>query len=66
MQEVERFNRLLNIVHTSLSDVDKAIKGLVVMSEGLEAVYNAFLINQVPTLWSQKGRFLSTKTLFIK
>ena len=63
LQEVERFNRLLRIVHGSLADLEKAIKGLVVMSEGLEAVFGAFLTNQVPLIWSQKGGFLSTKTL---
>ncbi|CRK89849.1 CLUMA_CG003435, isoform A [Clunio marinus] len=63
LQEVERFNKLLKNVHNSLNDVEKAIKGLAVMSESLEAVYDAFLINTVPTLWSQKGGFLSTKTL---
>lgn len=62
-QEVERFNRLLKIVHSSLSDLDKAIKGFVVMSEALEAVFEAFLNNQVPLIWSQKGGFLSTKSL---
>lgn len=63
LQEVERFNKLLKIVHTSLSDLEKAIKGFVVMSEGLEAVFEAFLNNRVPQIWSQKGGFLSTKTL---
>lgn len=63
LQEVERFNRLLKIVHGSLSDLEKAIKGFVVMSEALEAVFEAFLNNQVPLVWSQKGGFLSTKSL---
>lgn len=31
----------------SLQDVQKAIKGLVVMSEDLEMVYTSFLNNQV-------------------
>lgn len=63
LQEVERFNKLLKIVYNSLNDLEKAIKGLVVMSEALEAVFDAFLSNQVPEVWSQKGGFLSTKTL---
>lgn len=63
LQEVERFNKLLRIVHGSLNDLEKAIKGLVVMSESLEAVFEAFLNNRVPTVWSAKGGFLSTKTL---
>lgn len=63
LQEVERFNKLLKIIHSSLSELEKAIKGIVVMSEGLEAVYDAFFVNQVPAVWSQKGGFLSTKSL---
>lgn len=63
LQEVERFNKLLLKVHSGLNDVEKAIKGLAVMSEALEEIYDAFLINQVPPVWSQKGGFLSTKML---
>jgi len=32
MQEVERFNLLISIIKRSLSDLQKAIKGTVVMS----------------------------------
>ena len=63
LQEVERFNKLLKIIHGSLSELEKAIKGFVVMSENLEKVFEAFLNNRVPLIWSQKGGFLSTKTL---
>lgn len=37
---------------TSLETLNKAIAGLVVMSEEMEKVYNSFLNNQVPSLWS--------------
>lgn len=37
---------------TSLDTLNKAIAGLVVMSEEMEKVYNSFLNNQVPSLWS--------------
>nr|XP_036867942.1 dynein heavy chain 6, axonemal [Manis javanica] len=51
-QEVDRFNSLLKLTHTSLETLNKAIAGLVVMSEEMEKVYNSFLNNQVPSLWS--------------
>lgn len=46
-QEVDRFNRLLKVVHTSLADLKKAIKGFIVMSDALEAMYTSFLNQQV-------------------
>ena len=33
-------------------ELQKAIKGFVVMNEELEMVYNCFLNNQVPGLWA--------------
>ncbi|XP_006900461.1 PREDICTED: dynein heavy chain 6, axonemal [Elephantulus edwardii] len=51
-QEVDRFNNLLKLIHTSLATLNKAIAGLVVMSEEMEKIYNSFLNNQVPSLWA--------------
>ncbi|CAB0001622.1 unnamed protein product, partial [Nesidiocoris tenuis] len=45
LHEVERFNKMLKVVHNSLADLQKAIKGTVVMSETLEGVHTAFLSN---------------------
>jgi dynein heavy chain len=55
VQEVVRYNRLLSVIHRSLKDVEKALKGLVVMSEALEKMCNSIYINQVPELWSNKA-----------
>uniref|UniRef100_A0A1X7UKU1 AAA+ ATPase domain-containing protein n=2 Tax=Amphimedon queenslandica TaxID=400682 RepID=A0A1X7UKU1_AMPQE len=51
-QEVDRFNNLIRVIKSSLKSIQKAIKGLVVMSEELERVYTSFLNNQVPGLWA--------------
>lgn len=48
-QEVERFRRLSGVMRSSLAQLQAAIKGLVVMSEPLEAAYNALLSNEVST-----------------
>eukprot|EP00341_Mesodinium_pulex_P015046 CAMPEP_0116986984 /NCGR_PEP_ID=MMETSP0467-20121206/63225_1 /TAXON_ID=283647 /ORGANISM="Mesodinium pulex, Strain SPMC105" /LENGTH=148 /DNA_ID=CAMNT_0004682695 /DNA_START=13 /DNA_END=455 /DNA_ORIENTATION=- len=52
-QELMRFNRLIEMVSTTLKDVQKAIKGLVVMSAELEEMGNSMVIGKVPTLWSK-------------
>jgi dynein heavy chain len=46
-QEIERFNKLLGVMRNTLDNLRKGVKGLVVMSEDLERMYNAFLNNQV-------------------
>jgi dynein heavy chain len=61
-QEVIRFQNLLNIMTSSLADVQKALVGRIVMSEELEKMANSLFINQVPAIWSEKG-FLSLKPL---
>jgi hypothetical protein len=42
-----RFNRLSGVMKSSLAELQKALKGLVVMSAELEGVYNCMLANQV-------------------
>merc|ERR1719171_1260999 len=37
VQEVNRFNKLIAVIHASLKDIGKAIKGLLLMSADLEA-----------------------------
>jgi dynein heavy chain, axonemal len=51
LQEVERFNILIGVIKRSLSDLQKAIKGTVVMSIQLENMFNAFLDKKVPEMW---------------
>ncbi|XP_018800561.1 PREDICTED: dynein heavy chain 6, axonemal [Bactrocera latifrons] len=62
VQEIDRYNISLKVVHDSLINLAKAIKGLVVMSEQLEEVFKALLTNVVPNLWAKKS-FLSIKPL---
>jgi dynein heavy chain len=62
VQEVQRYNRLLDIMTDSLTNVKKALIGLVVMSEDLERMANSLFDNQVPKMWAEKG-FLSLKPL---
>ena len=52
VQELGRFNRLLNVVRNSLVDVQKAIKGEILLSQDLEAVFNSLYDGYVPQMWS--------------
>lgn len=46
----------------SLVTLQKAIAGLVVMSEEMDRIYTSFLNNQVPTHWADSA-YPSLKTL---
>jgi len=61
-QEMIKFNRLINKINSSLQDIQKAIKGLIVMSSDLDAMFTSFLNNQIPPIWD-KVSFASLKTL---
>ncbi|XP_051768758.1 dynein axonemal heavy chain 1 [Ctenopharyngodon idella] len=55
VQEVIRYNKLLSVISQSLSDLVKALKGLVVMSSELELMSNSLFINAVPEIWKAKA-----------
>jgi dynein heavy chain len=49
-------------MRSSLRDLKRAIKGFIVMSAELDAMYTAFMNNQVPGIWESVS-FASLKTL---
>jgi dynein heavy chain len=51
LQEVTRYNVLIAVIHASLKDILKANKGLMLMSEALEAAYNSLFDGKVPAMW---------------
>lgn len=51
--QIERFNKLLRIIKKSLIDLEKGIKGLVVMSSDLEETFNCIYDARVPPLWGK-------------
>ncbi|KAL0050690.1 hypothetical protein WJX82_005287 [Trebouxia sp. C0006] len=54
-QELVRFNGLVEVIHASLKNLQKALKGQVVMSGDLEQVGNAMYDGRVPSLWMAKS-----------
>lgn len=61
MQEISRYNRLLSTVRKSLTDLDKGISGLVLISEDLELIMKSLYENKVPQQW--KFAYYSLKPL---
>jgi dynein heavy chain, axonemal len=61
-QELVRFNHLLSLMRESLTNIQKAVKGFVVMSSELEVFGNALLMNRVPQLWKSRS-YPSLKSL---
>lgn len=51
LQECIRYNKLINAMEETLPLLLKALKGLVVMSNELEAIANSIALNQVPEYW---------------
>ncbi|KZC07229.1 Dynein heavy chain 3, axonemal [Dufourea novaeangliae] len=54
-QELIRFNDLLDVIDYTLINVQKAIKGLVLMSAELEEVFTSMSIGKVPGAWYKKS-----------
>jgi dynein heavy chain len=61
-QEVEKFNRLLNKMRSSLKDLRNAIKGKVIMTEELSEMFSSLLNSSVPDMW-KKVSYPSLKSL---
>jgi dynein heavy chain len=55
VQEMERYNKLINVIRTSLQNLQKAIKGLVVMNQELESLSNSVMIGKVPEMWAKQS-----------
>ncbi|XP_010215324.1 PREDICTED: dynein heavy chain 12, axonemal [Tinamus guttatus] len=55
VQEMERFNNLIRTIRVTLTNLKKAIKGLVVMDSELEALCGSLLIGKVPENWAKRS-----------
>lgn len=55
LQELDRFNILLVTMQKSLSDLQKALSGIIGMGEALEALGNSLFNGFVPESWKLKA-----------
>ena len=46
-------NKLLRKITASLSELQRAIKGTVVMSKELDSMFQALLLQRVPDMWAK-------------
>ena len=53
LQEIERYNILLDDINQSLISLQKGIKGLVVMSSDLEEIFKCIYEARVPVSWQK-------------
>jgi dynein heavy chain, axonemal len=53
LQELERYNKLLRAMSSSLRDVQRGIRGLVVMSAELDDVVSCLTVGKVPPTWGR-------------
>ena len=54
-QELARFNNLTNAMKKSLVEVEKAVRGIVVMSGPLEALGDSLVYGAIPAMWKAKS-----------
>ncbi|XP_045920170.1 dynein axonemal heavy chain 2 isoform X2 [Micropterus dolomieu] len=53
LHEIQRYNSLLDTIISSLVELEKGIKGLVVMSSSLEETFHCIYDARVPPLWEK-------------
>ena len=53
LQEIERYNALLDMIRKQLQDLDRGIQGLVVMSNELEEIFTCIFDARVPPSWEK-------------
>lgn len=59
LQEIQRYNALLDLIRVQLNDLSKGIQGFVVMSTELEDVFQSIFDGHVPVQWGKvKNEFV--------
>ena len=62
LQEVDKYNRLIAVINTSLQQIIEAVQGIIIMSPELDEMKDCFLKNKVPNNW-ERVSYISLKSL---
>lgn len=54
-QEAIRYNRLIDVLKSSLVEIRRAILGQIAMIPQLERLYNSMQLGQIPKVWAAKS-----------
>jgi len=54
VQEIDRYDRLLSLIHNSISELVRALKGEIMISKDAENIYISFMNQKVPEPWEVK------------
>jgi dynein heavy chain len=60
-QEIDRYNQLLRLIHSSIVDLQRATRGDILRSPEMDAMFESVFQNRVPTQW--QSAYPSTKAL---
>jgi dynein heavy chain len=66
LQEIKRYNNLLTIMKNSLENMEKGIKGIVVMTADLEETFNSIFEGKVPKTWNSTYSSLKPLAAWIR
>jgi dynein heavy chain len=55
VKELIRYNQLIEVIRETLMNVQKTVKGLIVMSPELEEICKSILMGKVPNSWTKKS-----------
>ncbi|EMP42548.1 Dynein heavy chain 2, axonemal [Chelonia mydas] len=66
LQEIQRYNALLQVIRSSLVELEKGIQGLVVMSTTLEEIFNCIFDARVPPMWERPPFLLGPHVMLLR
>ena len=51
IQEISRYDKLLNVIHKTIKELMKTLRGEIMISKESEDCYISFLSQKVPKCW---------------